>query len=83
MDFDVHRRAEDAGLDRPDTQPAQAVGEVVAQWRGQVGAGSVGLTAAMHLARLGPRALAIVDRARFKRESLLTHLIDPGTSRWL
>jgi molybdopterin/thiamine biosynthesis adenylyltransferase len=42
-----------------------------------VGSGSVGRRIALHLARQQPAALAIVDRGRFKPESLLTQPIAP------
>ncbi len=42
-----------------------------------VGNGSVGGAVAMHLARLQIKELRLVDPSRFKRESFLTHLIDP------
>src|SRR5438876_134172 len=45
---------------------------------GLVGAGSVGGPAALHVARLQPEAIFIVDSARLKPESVLTHMILPA-----
>jgi molybdopterin/thiamine biosynthesis adenylyltransferase len=42
-----------------------------------VGVGSVGRPAALHLARLQPRILWLIDRGKFKAESLLTQPILP------
>ena len=42
-----------------------------------VGTGSVGRRMALHLARLQPRALWLVDHGRYKPESLLTQPITP------
>ena len=45
-----------------------------------VGAGSVGLAALLHLARMGVGTLQIVDRGVLKAESTLTHPIPPAAS---
>ena len=42
-----------------------------------VGAGSVGRPAALHLARLHPRTLWIIDRGTYRPESLLTQPVAP------
>jgi molybdopterin/thiamine biosynthesis adenylyltransferase len=42
-----------------------------------VGAGSVGGVIARHLACLQIREIRLVDPGQFKRESILTHLVDP------
>jgi len=44
---------------------------------GVIAVGSVGRNIAIHLARLGVATIWIVDRGRFKRESLLTQSIAP------
>jgi len=43
-----------------------------------IGDGSVGLTAALHLARLGVGHLILIDRGTYKSESLLTHPLPPA-----
>src|SRR5262245_5298459 len=50
----------------------QALGVIV------VGTGSVGRRVALHLARLQVGSLSLVDRGRFKPESLLTQPITPA-----